>query len=249
VSAPLSVLVVEHERNAHVGLVGERLEAVGARVHVVGPEVGVALPDSVEGYDGVVVLGGTPGPIDDDRAPWLPGVRALITECLQREIPLLGVCLGAQLLAHVAGGTVRTIPSGPEIGLVPLVATPDAADDPLLRDLPAPLAAVQWHWLEIDTLPAGSPPLLASERCPHQAFRVGRVAWGVQFHLEVLSETAEAWAREDREDLRELELVAHEIVRDVRAAEPSLRATWSAVTDRWLAVVRGARSSQGEPAG
>jgi GMP synthase (glutamine-hydrolysing) len=71
------------------------------------------------------------------------------------------------------------------------------------------------------------------------------VAWGVQFHLEVLSETAEAWAREDRDDLRELELVAQEIVRDVRAAEPSLRATWSAVTDRWLAVVGDA----GSPAG
>ena len=237
-SEPLSVLVVEHERNAHAGLVGERLEAAGARVHVVGPEVGVTVPQSVDGYDGVVVLGGTPGPIDDDRAPWLPGVRTLITESLEREVPLLGICLGAQLLAHVAGGSVRTIPSGPEIGIVPMTANPEAAADPLLHDLPTPLLAVQWHWLEVGTLPAGSPSLLASERCPHQAFRVGPVAWGVQFHLEVLSATAAEWARDDREDLHQLDLVAQEIVREVREAEPVLRSTWSTVTDRWLEVVK-----------
>lgn len=240
-SAGAKVLVIEHERNAHIGLVGERLRAGGAELHVAGPEIGVSLPHSVRQFDGVVVLGGTPGPLDDEQAPWLPHVRALVAECLAEEVPLLGVCLGAQVLAHVAGGSVRTIPDGPEVGLVQMSPTQHAAEDPLLAGLPQSVSAVQWHWLEVGELPAGSPSLLASKRCPNQAFRVGEVAWGLQFHLEVLTRTAAEWARDDREDLSTLGLVARDIVRDVEKAESELRETWSVVTDRWLAVVVNSR--------
>lgn len=235
------ILVIEHERNADIGLFGERFIAGGATVDVVGPEIGVALPDSVIGWDGVVVLGGTPGPMEDERAPWLPHVRRLISECLELSVPYLGLCLGSQLLAHVAGGRVTQAAGGPEVGVLPLHVTAAADHDPLFADLPGLVRAVQWHWLEVAELPPGSVPLLTSGRCPVQAYRVGPSAWGTQFHPEALAATVRAWAGGDTEDIQKLGLDAAALVTDADMAEAELRATWGPVADRWLALLGTAR--------
>jgi GMP synthase (glutamine-hydrolysing) len=134
------MLVVEHERAVPVGLLGERLAAAGCRVETVGPDTGRPIPLAPDGYDGVVVLGGSMGPTDDDVAPWLPDVRELIAACLAAGTPLLAICLGAELLAHVAGGRVGPIAAGAEIGLTPIRLLPAASADPLLAGVP-PLAA------------------------------------------------------------------------------------------------------------
>lgn len=231
------VLVVEHEANASIGLVGERITAAGIEVELVGPEAGREVPTSADGYDGVIVLGGTPGPTDDDDANWLPSVRALIADCLERTLPFLGICLGAELLAVVAGGTVGPVRRGAEIGLCRLTLTPAGTVDTLLHDLPDPIEALQWHTLEIHDLPEGSVSLCTSELCPNQAFRVGAAAWGVQFHLEALAGTAEEWAREDSEELRSAGLTTAEVVEPMRRQELALRSTWSTVTDRWLGLI------------
>lgn len=245
-SPPARILVIEHERDADLGLFGERFLAAGAVVDVVGPEIGKPLPNSVAGWDGVVVLGGTPGPEDDDRAPWLPHVRRLIAECLDQQVPLLGLCLGSQLLAHVAGGRVGEARQGPEVGVLPVTVTEEAARDPLFAEFRGSPRAVQWHWLEVQELPAGSQPLLSSERCPVQAFRVGECAWGTQFHPEALASTVKAWANGEPEQLSELGLDAAGLVSTAAQAEPALRATWGPLADRWLALaVR--RSHHGGP--
>ena len=141
----VQVLVVEHEADAGAGLLGERFDAAGVPWTVVGPATGREVPTTCTGYDGVVVLGGTPGPTEDDAAAWLPRVRDLIADCLATTTPYLGVCLGAQLLAVVAGGTVSVARQGPELGVTPMRLTGHAADDPLLAGLPEELAALQWH--------------------------------------------------------------------------------------------------------
>lgn len=237
----VTVLVVEHERDADAALIGERLDAAGITQRVVGPDRAVPVPRSAAGVDGVLVMGGTPGPTNDEQAPWLPSVRALIADCLTTRTPYLGVCLGAQLLAHVAGGTVVSA-TRPEVGLLCVEPLAAAADDPLLGGLQGRAAALQWHWLEASRLPAGSVPLARSERCANQAFRVGDAAWGLQFHLEALPRTARAWVAQDREGLLALELDGSDIVRDVSEAEAGLRSTWSDVIDRWIGVVAGRRT-------
>ncbi|GAB3565576.1 type 1 glutamine amidotransferase [Spelaeicoccus albus] len=232
------VLVVEHETNAGIGLVGERLDAAGVTVVTVGPERGKAVPHSAEDFNGVIVLGGLPGPADDDEAPWLPDVRALIAWCLESETPLLGSCLGAQMLAYVAGGTVAGVRNGPEVGVCSVDFMPAARQDAVLESLPAEACAVQWHWLEIIDLPGDAVLLGSSGKCPNQAFRIGPCAWGVQFHLEALAPTVAAWARSDRDDLRDLGLTSSGVIDDARRKEPLLRETWATVADRWIDVVR-----------
>lgn len=232
------VLVVEHERSVPVGLLGERLADAGLAVETVGPDAGRPIPAVPDGYDGVVVLGGSMGPTDDDVAPWLPDVRALIAGCLEAGMPLLAICLGAELLAHVAGGRVAPIAAGPEIGLTPIRLLPAAAQDALLAGLPPVPPAVQWHSLEAQALPQGAVLLAESDRCANQAFRLGDTAWGVQFHPEVLTDIAADWAELEFADLGAQGLDAAVVLGEIRDAEPHLRATWTGLADNWIAVVR-----------
>jgi GMP synthase-like glutamine amidotransferase len=239
---PRRILVVEHEENAGAGLVGERILRAGHELVTVGPAARREVPLTPSGYDGVVVLGGTPGPTDDHAAGWLPRVRQLIRACLDEGTPYLGVCLGAQLLAVVAGGRVA-VADRPELGLGELRLAAGAAEDPILGGLPTELSSVQWHFLEVAQLPPGSTTLCSSERCLNQAFRVGPRAWGLQFHLEASTATAQEWALEEAE-LSSLGLSGDAIVADVRAREGDLRRWWSQVSDRWLGVVEQSASQR-----
>jgi GMP synthase-like glutamine amidotransferase len=231
------VLAVQHEDDAGPGFVGERIRALGARLDVVHPYLGDPIPDTTDGYAGLVVLGGTPGPYDDTSARWLPDVRRLIAGALTEELPLLGICLGGELLAAVAGGKVDRIDGPPEIGLYRLDPTDAARTDPLFAGLPAAAPAVEWHWEEIVELPPGAVSLCGSERFPNQAFRVGAAAWGTQFHPEVLTDGATDWARTSAADLRALGLSVEGVRAGIAASEPELRRVWGELTERWMRVV------------
>lgn len=237
------VLVVEHQSDAGLGLVGERLRAHQVEVVTVGPDVGAEVPGSLAGFDALIVLGGSMGPTEDSRAPWLPATRKLLAEAVASELPTLGICLGAQLLATATGGHVRTMPEGPEVGVHEVRFAEGAAADPLFADLAgAHLPAVQWHWLEADRLPAAAQVLASNGACENQAFRIGERAWGVQFHPEALAQTAQNWADDGAEDLRGIGLTGEAVVDSVRAAEPELRAAWSQVADRFVDLVRSERA-------
>lgn len=238
------ILVVEHEADAGIGLVGERIEAAGVEMVAVGPPTGREVPRTAAGIDGVVVLGGSPSPTDETPA-WFPNTRALIGDCLDRQVPLLGICLGAQLLGLAAGGRTDRVRGGPEIGLVPLWRTTVAAGDPLLGDLPETARALQWHSYEVRDLPPGSQTLVSSEQCPHQAFRVGPAAWALQFHLEALAQTAADWSMGHGEELAGVGLTPAGLTAQMAVAEPELRASWAPVADRWLAVVISALATPG----
>lgn len=233
------VLVVEHQSDAGLGILAPVLRRAGARLTVVGPDAGSPPPADLAGYDGLIVLGGTPGPVDDDVAPWLPAVRALLREALDAALPCLGVCLGAQLLAVVAGGHVAGAVH-PEVGLVRLELTAAGAADPLLGALAGDIDGFAWHFLEVSALPAGSVSLCRSDRCDNQAFRVGPVAWGLQFHLEADAETAARWSADSPAGLRALSLTPPDVIAPMAVAQSRLARQWAVVAERWLDVVRGA---------
>ena len=247
---PLRILIVQHESDAGPGLLGERLHETGAAVTLAGPQGlngAEPIPSSAAGHDGVVVLGGSPGPLDDELAPWLPRVRALIASALSDGTPLLGVCLGAQLVAHVAGGEVAPVSAGAEIGVLPLWLTDDAFGDPLVSGLDGPLQAVQWHELEITELTPGVRRLCRGDRCINQAFRIGRTAWGIQFHLEALPGIVEGWTRSGADDLAAAGVDPGEFVADARAAEIGLRSLWEPVCDNWVSVCIENRENRRNP--
>ncbi|MDQ1041091.1 GMP synthase (glutamine-hydrolyzing) [Streptomyces sp. V3I8] len=154
---------------------------------------GAKAPDRADGFGAVVLLGGGFLPDDDARAPWLPAQRALALRAVADGVPLLGICLGAQLLALAAGGTVRGCHGEPERGSCTVVLRAEAATDPLFRELPHRFPVIQNHRDQITALPPGAVHLAASDACPVQAFRVGACAWGVQFHPEAGADRLVRW--------------------------------------------------------
>ncbi|MFF3837914.1 type 1 glutamine amidotransferase [Streptomyces sp. NPDC001930] len=237
-SVPAAVLVVQHEAEAGAGLVGERLARAGLRLDVVRAWEGEALPADLGGHAGLLILGGSVNCEDDEAAPWLPGVRTLVREAVTGEVPLLGICLGGQIVAHALGGSVTARPQGPELGAVPLRRLPAATEDPVLGGVPDGALAAQWHWDDVDRLPAGAVPLLTGDDCPHQAFRVGSACWAVQFHPEAGGDTVAEWAAEDGERIRAWGTDPEALVTAVRDAEPELRTVWGAVAEAWGVLVR-----------
>ncbi|WP_449282334.1 type 1 glutamine amidotransferase [Leucobacter sp.] len=231
------VLVVEHQGNAGSGLFGVRIAESGVALEIVGPDAGAEVPESLDGFDGLIVLGGTMGPTDDVEAPWLPATRRLLAEGVARGVPTLGICPGAQLLVTATGGRVRTAVDGPEVGLHTVSFDASAAGDPLFDGLAgADVPTVQWHYLEAGELPEDANLLASSSMCRNQAFRVGEAAWGVQFHPEALGATALDWVEEDRQGLADLGLTEETVVGQVRAAEPELNRVWGSVAERFAAL-------------
>ncbi|WP_263251743.1 type 1 glutamine amidotransferase [Saccharopolyspora rosea] len=188
------ILVVQPSKFDPPGRLGEWLREAGADVDVVLP-ADQSLPDDVEAYRGVVVLGGEMGAFDDSEHPWLADVRSLLSRAVTAEVPVLAICLGAQLLAAVTGGQVRAARKGPEVG-PGLVAKRDvAADDPLLGPVPLTPDVLQFHVDEIAVLPPSAQLLASSPKSENQVFRVGSCAYGLQFHIETTTETVLEWSR------------------------------------------------------
>ena len=133
----------------------------------------------------------------EEEHPWLRFEKDLLAELLGRGMPLMGVCLGAQLLAEAAGATPRRA-SQPEIGWHEVEVTAEGAEDPLLAPLAPRFSAFQWHSYEAP-LPSGATALARSAVCLN-AYRIGEAAWGIQFHAEVSAADAEYWIADYRSD-------------------------------------------------
>lgn len=184
------MLTLIHGKDAGPGVFGEEIVAAGAELEIRSFALGLPPDHPLKSYDGVLVMGGSMNVHELDGHPWLADERRAISDVLDAGVPLLGVCLGSQLLAAVAGGEV-TRTSRPEIGWYDVEATEAAAGDPLLGGLPPRFTAYQWHSYQ-STLPPGAVALASSPACL-QAYRLGENAWGAQFHAEVTREICESW--------------------------------------------------------
>ncbi len=227
-----TVLAVQNDPDSGPARLADWFAEEGVRLVVVpGDEV----PDSPAGFDGVLLLGGGLMPDEDARAPWLPRERALTAAAVADGVPLLGICLGGQLLAHVAGGTVVADSGRPEHGSVAIRRLPGSEGDALLGSLPAEFPAVEHHRDEITALPPGAVHLATSATCPHQAFRVGECAWGLQFHPEAAADRLARWDPE-RLAAEGFDLAALRVAAD--AAEPESETAARALLRAFVAVVR-----------
>jgi GMP synthase-like glutamine amidotransferase len=188
----VNVLVLQHIACEPPGVYEDVLVERGAAIHRVELDEGDPLPDWRE-FEAIVAMGGPMSVNDEEELPWLRDEKALIAEAVRAGTPFFGACLGSQLLAASLGGEVGPGPA-PEVGLLPVFLTEEAAADPVFADLPHELPTLQWHG-DTFSLPEGAVLLASSPVYPNQAFRWGPRAYAVQFHLEVSREMAEEWAR------------------------------------------------------
>ena len=159
---------------------------------------GTPPPRPLDDYGAVLVFGGAMHADHDEHHPWLREENFLLQRLLGLQVPMLGVCLGAQLIAKAAHADVGPS-SQPEIGWYPVELTEEARDDPVFGALPQRFEAFQWHYYTY-AVPAGGVELARSDVCT-QAFRLGDRAWGIQFHAEVTEDQIEQWADEDEAEL------------------------------------------------
>lgn len=153
----------------------------GLDITVLNTEAG-ELPGDPADWDGIVVTG-SPAMVSD-REPWSEKAAEWLAQAVDQSVPVLGVCYGHQLLAHALGGEVGYHPKGRESGTQRVELLASAQDDPLFGSLPSTFSAQLTHKQSVLSLPPGAVLLGRNEFEPHQAFRMGKCAWGVQFHPE-----------------------------------------------------------------
>jgi GMP synthase (glutamine-hydrolysing) len=184
-----TLLVLQHIACEPPAAFEDELRSRGLELVRVELDEGEAIP-ALDEFAGIVVMGGPMGAYDDEEHPWLAGEKRYLREAVGRDVPVWGVCLGAQLLAASLGARVYRGPE-PEVGLLPVELTEAAAADPVFGDAPPSIPTLQWHGDTFD-LPEGATLLASSPAYPNQAFRFGR-SYGLQFHVEVTPELAAQW--------------------------------------------------------
>jgi len=240
----MRIVSVMHDVHVPTGLLSGCVTARGATLDEVMPANG-GLP-SPEDFDGLIVLGGPMSANDETGHPYFPALLDLIRATHAADLPIMGVCLGAQLIARAFGAVVRPHPHA-EIGFTATHPTPAADGDPLLDGEGPTRWIMQWHHDTFD-LPEGAVLLMTGARCRNQAFRLGPATYGFQFHLEATPEIVADWiaatrAELARDDAAFPELFARQVARHFAEQEAF---TWR-VGLRWLDLVE-ARQAAGTAA-
>lgn len=188
----MRLAIIENTIVTHHGQMGVALHERAALIDQFRPFLGQPLPKSPEGYDGIIVFGGEQSALDDDRHPYLPELAALMRAFGAADKPVLGICLGAQILAR-GYGAANHLGSAPEFGWQRIALTEAGKADPVLSAAGPAFPIFQWH-SDTFSLPQGAVHL-ASGSVPHQAFRLGRKTYGTQFHFEANRAMVADWTR------------------------------------------------------
>jgi len=235
-------LVLQHIACEPPGVYEDVLLERGATIDRVELDEGERLPDW-RSFDLIVAMGGPMSVNDEREHPWLVDEKRLIRQAVSAGTGFWGACLGVQLLASSLGARVHAGET-PEVGVLPVTLTDEGAADPVLSDLPRELPTLQWHGDTFD-LPEGAVRLAGSPAYPNQAFRWGRAAYGVQFHLEVTGAMAREWAQVPAYvDSLERTLgagSAERLFADFDAAAAAMQDHARAMFERWIDVATAAR--------
>ncbi len=244
----MRLVVLQHCPVTPVGLVGETAAERGAQVTTLFPHGGDSLPGTVAELDGLIVLGGPMHAADDVGYPAFQGILSLIRACDAEGIPILGLCLGAQLIARAFGARVYRF-GGLEVGYPPVLLTKAGRADPLFQGLATTQYVMQMHEDTFD-LPPEAARLMRNDRCPNQAFRVGTSTYGIQAHPEVTRKDArnfprDCWAAMTRHYGEQAEAVEAQVLTEIDTHFETGAAFCRLITNRWLDLVAGRKVSAG----
>lgn len=185
----MKILVIQNSVRDPIGILGDYLVKLGAELVIWLAEQQIAPPDG--DFSGLIILGGHMNAHEDDSYPHLKQVVELIHQFQAENKPIMGVCLGAQLIARAFGSQVYPHRQ-PELGFSPLRVIEPLATEPWLQHCPADLHIMQWHFDTFD-LPGQATLLMTNDICQHQAYRIGTNIYGFQFHLEVTPDIIADW--------------------------------------------------------
>ena len=223
------VLIIQHQAGEGPGTIEEELLGAGHKVRKVRVDEGDKVPSEVGSLSGLVVMGGSMGVGDQGKLTHLKDEIALLKQFLVAEKPILGVCLGAQLLAAALGSEVGA--GEKEIGWIPVRKMPDAFKDTVLRRLPENFPALLWHGDHFP-LPKGAAHLLSTDKCGCAAFRHGKKAYGLVPHLEMTAAMVDEMVAGSRKELAAAGVEAGQILEDTsehaEPAEELARVMWRA---------------------
>jgi GMP synthase (glutamine-hydrolysing) len=229
-------LALSHVEVEGLGTLETWLPEAGLDLDIVRVYADDAVPTRLpDGYHALVIMGGAQN-VDEDH-DWLPREQELVRSAVAVGVPLMGVCLGAQVMAAACGGVVGRGAVGPEVGVGRIHLRPEAQADPLFAGMPQIVEAVQWHWYGVERLPPGATWLAASPAYPHQAFRLGERAWGIQFHPETPPHQVDRWTDEDLEPIRAAGLDPELVRKESVELAGRMERDWRPFFARFAAVV------------
>ncbi len=224
-------LILQHEPIEGPGTIAEEIRLAGHAVRTIRLDLKEKVPKDPALFAGLVVMGGTMGVYDQSKFPYLKDEIVLLGKAVKAEKPVLGICLGAQLLAASLGTEVKA--GEKEIGWFPVHKMPDACKDPVLRRLPENFPALMWHGDHFP-LPAGAVHLLSTQKCACAGFRFGKKAYGLVPHLEMTAAMVDEMVSASRRELAAAQVEPAQILEDsseyAEPAEELARTMWKA----WL---------------
>ena len=229
------LLVLQHHSCENLGSIAGALQLAHVAPRYIRSDAGEAVPAELGEAAGLIVMGGPQSVYEDDRFPYLRDEMRLIEDALRRERPVLGTCLGSQLLASALGAKVYA-GERKEIGWFPVVLTDVAMTDPLFVGVPHTFIACHWHG-DVFELPRGAAHLASSALTRHQAFCHGKNAYGLLFHLEVSESQIAEMVTLFADELHAAGVDARALLTQTRKNVVAAQRIGASVYQRWTALL------------
>ncbi len=206
----MAILVFEHSDSSGLGRLGRTLRDYGHRLRIVRLHDGDEAPGDLDDVDAIISCGG-PQAAYDDSTPWLAPQMDRMREANAVGMPIVGLCLGCQILARALGGKVERNPTGIEFGFTEVKLNPVGREDPIHTGIAWNAMMIQHHHDHVSQLPTGARLLASSAKCKVQTWALGLRTYGFQHHPEASAETLETWASTEPDALREASLSANHV--------------------------------------
>ena len=232
----MKLLVIQNSHLAPLGILGECIVKRNGQMKIIATSEGDKLPSQGSYFDGLIILGGPMNAEDDENHPCLREIVNLIHQFTTEHKPILGICLGAQILARAFGKRVYPHHTF-ELGFTPVFTIGDASEDLLLRNCPEVVHLMEWHFDTFD-LPKEATLLMSSQICKNQAYKIHDNIYGFQFHLEVNQEIIQNWidAKDEYVEINYPELAAYLAQQMETYLNQSIDFCWN-VGHAWLDLV------------